>query len=44
MGKSLSLAGLFNASVLNSLWYILTGKRYERDDPEFKEALNLLIE
>jgi hypothetical protein len=42
LGKPVSLSGTFNASVFNSLWYIVTGKRYELDDPEFGEAISLL--
>ncbi len=42
-GQSINLSGAFNASVLNSLWSILTGKRYELDDPKFTETISLLI-
>jgi hypothetical protein len=27
--------------VLNSLWWILSGKRYELDDPDFIETIEL---
>jgi hypothetical protein len=42
LGKPVSLSGTLNASVFNSLWYIVAGKRYELDDPEFGEAISLL--
>jgi hypothetical protein len=29
----------FNASVFNSLWFIVTGERFELDDPEFHALL-----
>jgi hypothetical protein len=44
IGKPLNLTGSFNASVLNSLWSILTGKRYELDDPKFQTAITLILE
>ena len=43
IGIPINLSGSFNASVLNSLWSILSGKRYELDDPKFSEAISLMI-
>jgi hypothetical protein len=35
IGKPIQLKNKFNASVLNSLWYICTGDRFEVNDPNF---------
>ena len=34
--------GIFNVSILNILWVILCGKRYERDDVALKKLLSLV--
>ncbi|ODM94701.1 Methyl farnesoate epoxidase [Orchesella cincta] len=44
IGHPVSLAGVFNASVLNSLWHIVTGNRFELTDPTLKNLIKLLIE
>lgn len=44
LGHPVNLSGVFNASVLNSLWYIVTGKRFDLGDPTLKTLITLLIE
>ncbi|CAL8109768.1 unnamed protein product [Orchesella dallaii] len=44
VGKPVNLSGVFNASVLNSLWYIVTGNRFELTDPTLKTLITLLID
>ena len=34
--------GILTVSIINILWAILCGKRYQRDDVEFKKLLNIL--
>jgi hypothetical protein len=36
----MDLTTAFNASVFNSVWLIVTGERFELDDPNFLTLLN----
>lgn len=38
-GQPISVADRFNMSVINSLWYIISGQRHDIDDPNFKAIL-----
>ncbi|CAG7821290.1 unnamed protein product [Allacma fusca] len=38
-GKSISTRNRFNAAVLNALWTITTGDRFQHDDPELMELV-----
>ncbi|CAL8109685.1 unnamed protein product [Orchesella dallaii] len=42
-GKPIGLRNKFNASVLNSLWYISTGTRFGVDDPNFLFMIDSFI-
>jgi hypothetical protein len=42
-GKPIQLKNKFNASVLNSLWYICTGSRFEVNDPDFLFMIDCFI-
>ena len=35
---------IFTVSIINSLWAILCGKRYQRDDAAFKHLLSLIVQ
>ncbi|CAG7833832.1 unnamed protein product [Allacma fusca] len=42
--KPMSLKSRFNASVLNSLWYICTGSRFDVEDPDFLFLITNIID
>jgi len=45
-GKPVCLHGRINLAVLNALWTILAGQRYDHDDPQLTkilESLELLV-
>lgn len=44
LGKPLDLRSKFNASVLNSLWYICTSTRFEVNDPDFQFLISNFID
>ncbi|CAL8092016.1 unnamed protein product [Orchesella dallaii] len=44
IGHPVDLSGVFNASVLNSLWHIVTGNRFELNDPTLKNLITLVID
>jgi cytochrome P450 len=42
VGKPVDLKNIFNASVLNSLWFLITSHRFDLQDPDFKKVIALL--
>jgi cytochrome P450 len=44
IGKPISLKSRFNASVINSLWYICTGSRFDLEDPDFLFLITTIID
>ena len=44
VGKPVSVKRSFNLAILNTLWMIMSGVRYEQDDPRLWSVLKLLDE
>ena len=40
VGKPISINRSFNVAILNTLWMIMSGVRYEQDDPRLWSVLN----
>ncbi|KAI9553139.1 hypothetical protein GHT06_021032 [Daphnia sinensis] len=39
-GRTVDFKGIFQVSVINILWAIIAGERFQRHDPKFQELLN----
>lgn len=42
IGKPIDLRNMFNRSIFNSLWYIISGKRYKNADPKITKMVSLI--
>ena len=43
-GKPFEVTYTFNVTALNSLWWIMTGERFEYDDKRVRETVKMVTE
>ena len=44
VGKPVSTVNRFNVAVVNALWTIITGERFDQDDPELNKTITMVTQ